>query len=276
MFYSAPKRRSSSVLLLAICCALCLALFTTSPPESVEVLNQTRSAKFALCFSLYGEEPRYIEGAVANAKLYRKVYPGWVMRVYHDDTVPREKLALLRRYGVELVDMTGSTLNPMNWRYLAASDPSIARYCFRDIDSRLIFREFSAVLEWLASSYSAHIIRDHPSHRFTFVRIPGGLWCGKHDLIPHMAEILDGYNRNRGYNADQVFLADVIWPMIDRNVLQHVSFDCGDNQGITSELMERVGLEHAGAVYIDGEMRQSDLELMKKALRLKSECRAIR
>ena len=48
-----------------------------------------------LVFSLYGSDERYTDGAVANANLFQSVYPGWGMRVYHDNTVPAAVLRQL-------------------------------------------------------------------------------------------------------------------------------------------------------------------------------------
>ena len=67
------------------------------------------------------------------------------MRVYYDNTVPLYMIQELKIRGVELVNMTGSMVNKMSWRFLAISDPTVQRACIRDIDSRLILRDAVSV-----------------------------------------------------------------------------------------------------------------------------------
>eukprot|EP00223_Ostreococcus_mediterraneus_P007851 CAMPEP_0179702694 /NCGR_PEP_ID=MMETSP0937-20121108/2408_1 /TAXON_ID=548131 ORGANISM="Ostreococcus mediterraneus, Strain clade-D-RCC2593" /NCGR_SAMPLE_ID=MMETSP0937 /ASSEMBLY_ACC=CAM_ASM_000575 /LENGTH=169 /DNA_ID=CAMNT_0021575833 /DNA_START=515 /DNA_END=1024 /DNA_ORIENTATION=+ len=168
--------------------------------------------------------------------------------------------------------MTGSDLNPMTWRFLAASDESVLRVCSRDIDSRLIYREFQAVSEWQQqSAYGVHIIRDHPSHTQDRCVMPGGMWCAQHGILRNMDHLIDAYNRNKGYNADQEFLATIVWPQVKHQAMQHVSFECSTHTN-SRTLLPRVGMEHVGAVYLDGELRESDLELLRSAISDGLEC----
>ena len=72
------------------------------PSASIPAGDATRpeSGSNLLTFSFYGgSNPRYTDGAIANAKLYKSVYPGWGMRVYHDDSVPKKLLDQLRAEG---------------------------------------------------------------------------------------------------------------------------------------------------------------------------------
>jgi len=102
-----------------------------------------------ISFSLYnGDLERYGSGAKRNAELVAKIFPGWTMRVYHDRTTNSGLLGLLAQSGVELINMENSTLSPMIWRFTVASDPTVARYIIRDIDSRLMVRDARAVDEW--------------------------------------------------------------------------------------------------------------------------------
>ena len=136
-----------------------------------------------ISYSLFGSDARYIDGSVQNAKLIKSVYPGWKMRVYHDDTIPTSLLRVLDidRLGVEIIDMSGSSLNKMTWRFLVASDANVQVWCSRDIDSRLSFREQKCVDIWQTTNRRAHVIRDHPSHTQV---IPGDTWCGTYQAVP--------------------------------------------------------------------------------------------
>jgi hypothetical protein len=52
-----------------------------------------------ISFSLYGDRELYTVGAVINAELVHKIYPGWVARFYVDETVPGEVVSALKDRG---------------------------------------------------------------------------------------------------------------------------------------------------------------------------------
>jgi hypothetical protein len=219
-------------------------------------------------YSLYGgNNPRYTTGAIANANLMPSVYPGWEMHIYHDKSIPESLLENLgSRSYVVLWPMDGSPIkNPREWRFLVASDPTVERYVVRDIDSRLSQREKAAVDEWIAMGTQPrfHVIRDHPSH--TSFPISAGMWGGTHDAVPDMeVRLLEG-TRESGYIADQDFLKKQIWPLAQKSLLQHDSFSCDQYGGGRPFPTPRIGWEHIGSVYIDGKMRQGDVDLLRQA-----------
>lgn len=242
-----------------------------SPDSSIGAeYVSAHSERRVISYSLYGSDARYTAGAVENLSRLRTTYPGWEMRIYHDDSVPPHLLKKLSVRGAELVDMTGDTRNPMTWRFLVASDQSVSRWCSRDIDARLSVRERLCVDIWLTSGKSTHIIRDHPSHVKT--PIMGGTWCGTNQSFPEMASLLESESIENRFNADQEFLAEFIWPRVKHDVLQHVSFGCDELQGSLPIPVRRSGLEHVGAVFINGKMRRSDLRLLAEAIQRKEEC----
>ena len=59
--------------------------------------------------SLYGSNPRYTRGAIENAKLVDKVFPGWKLRIYlsnaSDVAVPHDIVHQLKSLNVDLVFM---------------------------------------------------------------------------------------------------------------------------------------------------------------------------
>ena len=218
----------------------------------------TSSSKQVISYSLYGSNPRYTDGALENAKLMKKIYPEWTMRVYYDDTVPHNIIEQLRQEDVQLVDMTGSDINKMSWRFQAAVDS--ARFCARDIDSRLSEREAVAVKEWLESGKHFHVMRDHPSH--SKYPMSGGMWCST--TIPNIKKLLTDV-KNNAYLQDMDFLNKVIWPMAQKSLLQHDSFSCHKFGGGKPFPTPRVGWEHVGSVYINGKMRQKDVDILKQS-----------
>lgn len=220
-----------------------------------------------ISYSLYGSNPRYTDGAIANANLSQFVYPGWEMRVYHDSKVPSSILDSLRRYPhVKLVPMDKTNhKNPMVWRFFVASDPKVERYIVRDIDSRLSARERAAVIEWIRSGRKFHIMRDHPSH--SAYPISGGMWGGTRDAIPSMKSLI-GMVKSSSYLADMNFLNKVMWARAKTSLWQNDAFSCKQYNAAPFPV-KRIGLEHIGGVFIDGALRKEDTQILAKA---KSRC----
>ena len=162
-----------------------------------------------ISFGVWGADPRYLSGIQSNAKLMLQIYPGWMMYVYHDSSVPVAELQWLRsKAWVRLVDMTGSRLrNKMSWRFLPEADPKKERFCCREVDSRLSWRERLAVAEWEESGMRFHSMRDHPSH--SNFAMSGGMWCGTREAVPDMEALLTKASKPERYLEDMNFLTQV-------------------------------------------------------------------
>ena len=176
--------------------------------------------KKVISFSLYGKNPDYTVGAIANARHANRAYPGWVCRFYVADDVPEGVISRLKDYGAEIVSM-GPRIghNSMLWRFLAVVDPGNDVTLVRDADSRFTKCELIMVNEWLASSKKFHVIRLGLYHR----PIMGGLW-GVRGYTPNLKEPLENCLRlteNTRRGTDQVFLADYLYPQMKGNVFVH-------------------------------------------------------
>jgi len=190
--------------------------------------------KKLITFSLWGDDPKYCVGAIRNAELAWKVYPGWTCRFYIPRGVPvTEKKpglfvggelaktidVLVGMEDVELVfvdepaDWTG-----MFWRFYPAGEDDVEAFISRDCDSRLSEREASAVNEWMESPFLMHAMRDHPEHS---VPILGGMWGAKKHAIPDMMELIEKWNKEDRWQTDQEFLRHVIWPQYSHKVMVH-------------------------------------------------------
>jgi hypothetical protein len=256
-------RLSRSFVVILVCAALVWytqRAETFTFPRSSSV-TPTPAKKNIIAYSLFGgSNPRYNDGAIANVKLAKTIFLGWTVRIYHDESAPQDFIRLAKEGGAELIDMSGSVLskNQTMWRLLAASDASVGRFCCRDADSRLSAREKAAVDQWVASGKAFHVMRDHPSHSKTPMK--GGMWCGTHGALPDIEDRL----KARGQGMD--FLNAIVWPFAQKSVLQHDSFFCDDFGGGYSFPTPREGGEHVGSVYVDGKMRQGDVEILMTAL----------
>lgn len=175
-----------------------------------------------ITFSLWGEDPKYCEGAIQNAILAKEIYPDWECLFYIDGktTPPEYYFHLTAMDNVIAREMPS---NMEGWkgmfaRFLPASEPDVDVFISRDCDSRLSRREAYAVNEWLDSSYLIHAIRDHPFHT---APILGGLWGAKKDGIPEMTQLIDEWNMEDRWQTDQELLRDKVWPAHWHKVLVH-------------------------------------------------------
>jgi Tfp pilus assembly protein PilF len=176
-----------------------------------------------IAFSLWGADPRYTEGAVANAALRPTLYPGWTCRYYVDRTVPAEVVGRLELRGTEVVmmpDRAGPS-EGLFWRFFPAGDPNVDRFLCRDCDSRLNTQERAAVEAWLRSDRPFHAMRDAVFHTELIL---AGLWGGVGGSLPGIEAASASYARhNPGRWADQDFLRTEIWPRIKGQILAHDS-----------------------------------------------------
>lgn len=116
-----------------------------------------------------------------------KVYPGWVIRIYHNipndgGDADQQLCKVYCRYSnvdlcsvPKLIDRIGNNTAPIDpqllrglngrmYRYLVMLDPNVDLFISRDIDSLIFQREVDAVEQWLASNYTFHLMRDHRGH----------------------------------------------------------------------------------------------------------------
>ena len=175
-----------------------------------------------ISYCLFGSEPSSIEGAVANSKIASRIFPEWIVRIYHDDTVPREALQSIRSENVQLVNIkTKTPFEPKEiWNLFVADDPCLERYLIRSTDSMLTAREKAAVDEWIDSGKHFHIM-SAPFH--IHHSVPNGLWGGTRDAVPDMMSLIHKYMVNRAqYGNVQQFLNKEIWQLANMSVFHTV------------------------------------------------------
>lgn len=184
--------------------------------------------KNVISFSLWGDHPRYLRGAIRNAQAAVDVYPGWVCRFYCDDSVPAAVLDRLRRHGAEVVmrPRPESFFDGLLWRFEVVADPGVGRFLIRDCDSVVNVKERVAVDDWIGSGKWFHAMRDFPSHTELIL---AGMWGGVSGVLPPVEEIRKAFHPKTAPTRtfDQVFLRECVWPMIRGSVLIHDSVYTG-------------------------------------------------
>ena len=224
-------------------CPMALGFKSGNIAKLVTIGSPTKTQKKVISFSLWGHDPIYNIGAIKNAELALKIYPGWICRFYVDETVPKETLEHLSAWNhVEIIPMQTPSQNCTGsfWRFLALNDSDVEITIIRDTDSRLNQREKAAVDEWLASPFPFHIMRDHPLHRS---KIMGGMWGFKGNLEIKTAinNYVKTHSKSLMKGIDQRFLNDVIYPLAQYQSLVHDEFSEGKPFPISRQKTEYVG-----------------------------------
>lgn len=177
-----------------------------------------------IAFSLWGDIPAYIHGAIVNAQIAPYIFYGWRARFYCDNSVPADAVVELRRLGAEVVYIENVKLRHSRslWRFLVSDDTNVDFFICRDADSRLNAQELLAVEAWLKSGKPFHIMRDHIYH---MELILAGMWGGIAGVLPRLSDIIMSNSRyTKNKFSDQLFLAEVVWPLIKNHALTHDSY----------------------------------------------------
>jgi len=180
-----------------------------------------------ISFSLWGDDPTYTVGAIKNAELAKKIFPGWECWYYVGKSVPEEiTIALSGMDNCRVFEMESEgNWDSMFWRFEAAAHEGVEVMLSRDTDSRLNHREKAAVDEWLNHPQAEfHIMRDHPWHT---TEILGGMWGARDGVVKHMPHWIKSFItsiESRGSNywqVDQDFLKEVVYPKVKDTALVH-------------------------------------------------------
>ena len=177
--------------------------------------------KQVISYSLYGQQLKFLVGAIKNAQLAQRFFPGFTVRFYVGNSVPtwcRSTLALFPNVEIIPVDEPENSISRM-WRFRAILDPKVDVVLSRDADARLSYREVLAHKEFLDSPFDFHIIRDHPTgHGYL---ISAGMFACKNKGMHFFEKLWSETPLRDTYMQDQEFLSSQIYPQIAGNVLVH-------------------------------------------------------
>jgi hypothetical protein len=180
-----------------------------------------------LSFSLWGDKPIYNVGAIRNSELWKTIYSDWQMVLYYDNSVPKMTLNKLEKNDVILINSTGVPYDSC-WRFFASDIEDCEFVVFRDCDSRISEREYSAVEQWIRSGKTLHVMRDHPAHGVPFgangLGILAGMWGIKSKKI-NLTEMINQFliGKSNYYGIDQTFLQS-IYSMFENDRMCHDEF----------------------------------------------------
>ena len=179
-----------------------------------------------ISFSLYGNQKIYNYGALENAKLVPKLYPGWECVIYFRsdcDTKVIKKLSKINH--VKLINMDQSTITPRMWRFIPAFEKGYI-VIIRDTDSRLNIKEKVAVDEWLESDKDVHIMRDYETH---VNKIQVGMFGCRNGILNDYKELFyrmsNIENIKDPINDDENIMSNYFYPKILNNTFVHASYN---------------------------------------------------
>jgi len=143
------------------------------------VLNRGTNQKI-ISFSLYDKNPFYSNKLTELSRLIKKMYPNWLIRIYHDNTILKSvkcEIECLKDENDNFIDNTdfcnikelpvsllneqtwSVSIHKMMWRWLPIGDSFVDIFISRDTDSFIIQREINSVQSWLNSNKIGHIMR---------------------------------------------------------------------------------------------------------------------
>lgn len=190
------------------------------PTENIK--DYTKNKKQVITFSLWGNQKRYILGALRNLLLAPDIFPDWELWFYVDSSVSPGFLNIIQTLGAKVImQADNQTLEEkLCWRFNVANDDEVGYFLVRDIDSVFSVRECNAVNQWIDSGKWFHIIRDWWTHTDLIL---AGLWGGVAGVLPNIDEKRQQYSPNSVTtpNIDQWFLRDCIWRYIKTSCLVH-------------------------------------------------------
>jgi hypothetical protein len=210
-----------------------------------------------LSMSLWGNNPKYLVGAMENIKLCATIYPNWQINLYVDSIALSIINSSINKYSyINIIEYTSAgDWNGMFWRFLPAVDSNIEVMISRDCDSRISLRERAAVDEWLSSDKDFHIMRDHPYHN---TAILGGMWGCRNNLFNRLNISIEPETHNSFWQVDQNFLREIVYPKVLEYSYIHDNFNHFGEKQRKDFPTPRVNKEFVGEIYDEFNNRHPD------------------
>ena len=219
-----------------------------------------------ISFCLWGNDPKYVQGAIRNAEIAEKLFPDWECWFYLPSLPIHPIVAQVSH--LSNVKFILEPDSPADWtamflRFQPAADPKVEAMISRDCDSRLSMREKVAVDAWMESDRGFHIMRDHPWHGSSIL---GGMWGVKNNVLPDMDTLMEEWDQENRWQTDQDFLNTIVYPRIAHTCMVHASFFKMERHARDFPV-QRNGTEFIGQVFDENEVTVAEhVEALAQAL----------
>jgi len=201
-----------------------LKLYYMKYRNDLPPFNKKDKGKNIITYSLWGDNPKYLHGAVKCCAAAKQHYPHWTVRIYYSEDISAKIIKQCQQQGAEMVAMPApkTAYGALFWRMAVIYDKRVDRFLMRDTDSMISQHEVSAVDAWLKSDKAFHIMRD--CYMNTEL-IQAGLWGGVAGLFPDLTGYIADFCQDEQIERtlDQRFLRYYIWPIIKDDNLCHDS-----------------------------------------------------
>ena len=186
-------------------------------------------------FCIYGDDLKYYYGLQKNIDLIRTHYPDFYIYIYCGKDHLKSWVGRYRdQYEkVEFFPTEREGAINMLFRYMPICDDDINILFIRDADSEINGRDRWCIQQFLASTKSAHTIRDHYWHKS---RLTGGLTGFKLGMLKCRHQLHDAISKTEvldpiSYGGDETFLNDKIYPLVVESLLIHTSINAFNGEG---------------------------------------------
>lgn len=214
-----------------------------------------------LSFSLFGEQPKYLVGALKNVDLAKRLFPDYCCYFFVDASVPATyRSQLMQKDNVKVIDMEGSNIPATMWRFTAIDFPEVKLMRCCDVDSRLDEREQSIMQYWTTAETDFLVIKDHP-YGHTGFPIFAGMWGMRKTAQFQMRTLILDWLKSAqvkdliAYTADQHFLAAVIYPLSTNSISYYDDFNLNQWSACQHIPHQRKNWRFVGEVFNENEQR---------------------
>ena len=212
-----------------------ISTVTMAPDKEQELAVERKCISYTLYQSSEDPvSPIYTNGFLLNVDQARILFPGWKIYLYLDTRLNGSDVHnIITSFHSDIVTIVWKTNNVSHsshfghtWRFLVADNEKCDRWIVRDTDDRMSIRTLQAVLDWIWSGRSFHIMRDHVLHDGPIL---AGLFGGVKGCLGDgikMEDLLAKYfskleSKPDDFWSDQNFLAEVVFPRIRNSFLVH-------------------------------------------------------
>lgn len=120
--------------------------------------------KKLITYSLWGNRPEYMVGAIRNSEMIKDIYPEWEGLFFIHKDVNPDVINKIKNNSKVIIFNTEANHSACILRYFPIVFSGVDMFVSRDCDSRLSDKEYQAVKEWESSDYQFHTMRDSIHH----------------------------------------------------------------------------------------------------------------